>query len=75
MPKGVEIMNLLHEELLNNQHHQRIKEATAVDPLPALPMHPAAWRGRLVESLQLLGHLRHVRIQVTFEVPKPCPER
>jgi len=68
-------MNLLHAELLNQQHHQHIKEATAVDPLPALPMQPAAWRGRLAESLQFLGHLRHVHIQVTFEVPEPCPDK
>ena len=67
-------MNLLHEELLNELHHHRVREATAVDPLPALPAQPSAWRGRLVDGWQLIGHLRHVRIQVTFEVAEPCPE-
>jgi len=67
-------MNLPHAEMLNELHHHRMKEATAVDPLPTLPPQPSIWHGRLVEGVQLIGRLRHVRIQVTFELVEPCPE-
>lgn len=67
-------MNLPHAEMLNEIHHRRVKEATAVDPLPTLPAQPSHWYGRLAEGVQLLGRLRQVRVQVTFELVEPCPE-
>lgn len=67
-------MNLPHAEMLNELHHRRIKEATAVDPLPSLPPQPTHWRGRMAEGVHLLTRLRQVRVQVTFELVEPCPE-
>ncbi len=67
-------MNLLHAEMLNELHHRRIREATAVEPLPTLPPQPSNWRGRLANGVQLLTRLRQVRVQVTFELVEPCPE-
>lgn len=67
-------MNLPHAEMLNEIHHHRIKEATTVDPLPTLAAQPSHWYGRLAEGVQLLGRLRQVRVQVTFELVEPCPE-
>ncbi|HRQ37690.1 MAG TPA: hypothetical protein PLD25_07225 [Chloroflexota bacterium] len=67
-------MNLPHAEMLNELHHRRIREATAVEPLPTLPPQPSNWRGQLANGVQLLTRLRQVRVQVTFELVEPCPE-
>jgi hypothetical protein len=67
-------MNLFHEELLNEQYHRRLREMTAVDPLPSLPKQPPQWRIKIAENARLISHLRQVRIQVTFEVAEPCPD-
>ncbi len=67
-------MNLPHAEMLNELHHRRIKEATAVDPLPTPHTQPSHWVGRLAEGVQVVGRLRQVRVQVTFELAEPCPE-